>query len=170
MQDASFATERRVMPFETDRPRHYRPREAALANFRRNRLDTVIGAPGRKIRNRPGMDPRHLTMLRRLACTVCPEHRATDPHHLKSGPCVRERGVGMKATDRWIPLCWLHHDELERLGSRRERDWFLERGIDPHLLAQALWFARGDYEKMLRVLTAHKQQAIQVLNAMRRQS
>jgi hypothetical protein len=61
-----------------------------------------------------------------------------------------ERGVGMKATDRWvIPLTWDEHAELHTHGSREHDAWFAERGLaDPYELARQLWENRRDPEKM----------------------
>lgn len=116
---------------------------------------------------RPGMSALHLVNVRSLACSVCPVRERIEAHHLKSGPAARERGLGLKATDRWaVPLCWAHHLELERVtGSKGERAWFARWGIDCHELAQGLWNARGDQARMDFVLRAHQQQAIRVLSA-----
>jgi hypothetical protein len=81
-----------------------------------------------------------------------------DPHHLKSGPAKAERGMGMKATDRWLaPLCRICHSAVERIGSRREFEWFAANGIDdPYGMTDALskCFPKTP-EAMLPVLAAH---------------
>jgi hypothetical protein len=134
--------------FKTDRPRRERARD-----------------------RRAGMSSSHLARIRQLQCTVCYERRNLDAHHLKSGPARSERGIGLKATDRWaIPLCRIHHDEVERLGSRREPGYFDDYGIEPHCLADALWRQSSDrdHEKsidnMLAVLHRHQIQAIAKLS------
>lgn len=116
------------------------------------------------------MDADHLANVRRLPCAVCPENRDIDAHHLKSGGARAERGVALKASDRWVvPLCrFMHHPEVERIGARNERDWFLSYGIDPEALAQGLWNARGDPAKLDFVLRAHKQAALRQLAALHR--
>ena len=140
-----------------------------LANFRpsvserhaRTRIDF------RKAR--PGMSPLHLINIRSLECSVCHERRGIEAHHLKSNGAARERGVFLRATDRWaVPLCELeHHPAVERIGSRHECEWFATFGIDCHALAQGLWNARGDPVRMDFVLREHKKQAIRQLSARR---
>lgn len=89
---------------------------------------------------------------------------------MKSNAAAKERSVGVKSTDKWaVPLCkWQHHADVERLGSRREVEWFDQYGIDPHDLANALWKSTGSLERMLKVLVAHKQQAIRILSERRK--
>ena len=143
-----------------------RPR--VLGNFRKSVAERA--KPGQDWRSkRAGMSPEHLSLIRQLPCTCC-EHRPSQSHHLKSAAAAKERGVFLRATDRWaIPLCGLiHHPEIERMGSRKEREWFARFGIDPHELANALWAATGDLARMGRVVIAHKQSAIRMLNAARR--
>ena len=110
---------------------------------------------------RPGMDPEHLANIRKLPCCLCGERgKFVHAHHLQSGAARKERGVGLKATDRHaISLCVAHHTELHRLGSRREIEFFAERGVDCHALASGLWNRRGDSDAMARVLLAHQLQA-----------
>ena len=113
---------------------------------------------------RPGMSPQHLIHIRMLPCTVCYERQGIQAHHLKSGPARSERGVGRKATDRLaLPLCFLHHADLERYGSRREFEWFDAFGIDPYDLCVGLWNRRGNPDNMAAVLEAHKRDAIRTL-------
>jgi hypothetical protein len=107
--------------------------------------------------HRPGNDPEHLVNIRRLQCTVCGEKKFLQAHHLRSGPAAKQRGVAMKAPDRFaVPLCPPHHEEHSHIGSRREMEWFAEYGIDCHALAEGLWNRRGDRNAMLRVLHAHQ--------------
>jgi hypothetical protein len=163
----------------SERPRHYRPKPerpmelktVLLNNLRPNRFAKLdLRRSPQRASRRPGMSAAHLEAIRQLPCSLCEERRGIQSHHLKSGPAARERGIGMKATDRWaVPLCIDHHAEVERLGSRREREWFLRWAIDPHLLAQALWNAKGEPVRMDFVLRAHKQQALRVLCSASRQ-
>jgi hypothetical protein len=105
---------------------------------------------------REGMSERHLALIRQLPCCITGKPGPSDPHHLKQG-LAHERGVGRKATDRWaVPLCRAKHEEVERLGSRREHEWFAAQGIDDPLgFAAALWRATGDLERMRRIVFAH---------------
>lgn len=107
---------------------------------------------------RDGMDSKHCALIRLMPCCVTLVQPAGTIHHLKSGPAAKERGVGLRATDRWgIPMSWDSHAEIERIGSRKERQWFLDRGIDPHDLAVSLWNGTGDLERMVKILLAHRE-------------
>lgn len=122
-------------------------------NFRPPRIPN----PRKKERardKRPGMSPEHLALIRQLPCCVTGlSLPVIDPHHLKS---AGERGAGLKATDRWcVPLCRQKHDEVERIGSRREVAWFHAHGIDPLALAAALWSATGNLDRMRKIVMTH---------------
>jgi len=105
---------------------------------------------------RPGMSECHLMLIRLLPCCASGRHAPSDPHHLRQG-LSHERGVGRKATDKWaVPLSRMMHDDLHRLGSNRELEWFQTHGIaDPLELANALWMSTGDLDRMRKVLEAH---------------
>lgn len=107
---------------------------------------------------REGMSRRHVELIRKLPCCVTGREPAGTIHHLKSGPAASERGTSRKATDKWgVPLNWDDHlNGVERVGARRELEWFQARGIaDPYELAAALWRATGDLERMRRIVLAH---------------
>lgn len=104
---------------------------------------------------RPGMSEDHLSLIRKLPCCVSLTMPGGDPHHLKSG--TGERGGALKSTDRWaVPMTRRLHDEVERVGSRNERKWFLDHGVDPHTLALALWASTGDLARMTKIVIAHR--------------
>jgi len=135
------------------------PRERVLANFKPSVTERAVAKRNREpaAARRPGMSEEHLVLIRQLPSCVSGRVGPCDPHHLKSGAAAAERGVQLKATDRWtVPLKRDEHDELERISSRREEAWFRERGIaDVSELANALWINTGDLERMRRVMQAH---------------
>lgn len=154
---------------ERDWPQEIRPKRM-LANFRPS-VSEQITAPAKKSwrASRTGMSPEHLRLIRQLPCCVCPDHRQIEAHHLKSGGAKAVRGISLKATDRHaVPLCFEHHRAIERIGSRREIEWFMSFAIDCHALAQGLWNRSGDVRQMSLVLTAHKLAAIRQLMAERK--
>lgn len=114
--------------------------------------------PNRSADRREGMSPRHLALVRLLPCLITGRPGPNDPHHIKSGPAKDERGVGLKSTDRWVvPLTREMHNAVEDLGSRREEEWFRAHGIeDVVAVAQDLWAARLDFERMLAIVWAHQ--------------
>lgn len=150
------------MPDRPDWPQQIR-KPTVLANFRPSLAERAKPKPSWRAQ-RTGMSPEHLDLIRKLPCCLC-SNRPSQSHHLKSGPAAKERALYVKATDRHaIPLCgWVHHPEVERIGSRNEIAYFERSGIDPHELANALWKATGDLARMGAVLVAHKQSAIRTL-------
>jgi len=89
-------------------------------------------------KKRQGMSTHHLTLVRQLPCAVCRTYTGTvQAHHL----CIKgERGVGMRASDKWaIPLCAECHFQLHQNGSRIHNGWLRDRGVDGEGLSAALW-------------------------------
>src|SRR5688572_1385678 len=148
----------------TDRPQEIRgPR--VLANFRpslKERSKKHVSAQER----REGNSKAHLELVRQLPCCVCGwAHAPVDCHHLKSGPAKAERSVGRRATDQWaVPLCRICHSAVERIGSRREFEWFAAHNIDqPYEMARALWNCTPKTpQAMLPVLAAHCQIKVKI--------
>jgi len=105
---------------------------------------------------RPGMSAAHCDAIRRLPCCITGRMPAGTIHHLKQG--TGERGMGLRASDRWgVPLCPHEHEELERAGSRNELAWFAGKGIDnPIALAVALWAASPDVPRMTAIVVEHR--------------
>lgn len=136
-----------------DRPQELRP-QRIFGNFRTKSPKKRISRQQR----REGNCAKHLQLIRQLPCCVTGRVPAGEAHHLKSGSARNERGVGMRATDKWaVPLSRIPHDELERVGSRNEIAWFRANGIDdPHALAEALWNAQRDVEAMTRIILANR--------------
>jgi hypothetical protein len=132
------------------------PREREYGNFKPSLRDRAKKRPSAQMR-REGNSEAHLACIRDLSCCVTGAPGPNDPHHLKDR-LTHERGMGRRATDRWaVPLSRWKHDELENLGSRKEREWFRAHGIeDPLELANALFLATGDLVRMEAVLAAHR--------------
>lgn len=128
-----------------------------FANFRPSISERAKKKPSAQER-REGNSAAHLAFLRELPCIVTGKVPAGEVHHLKGSVARKERGVGMRATDKFgVPLSRIPHDELERIGSRHEWEWFEARGIaDPYTLALALWAASGDIDKGFKIVNAHR--------------
>jgi hypothetical protein len=98
----------------------------------------------------------YLAKIRRLPSCVSWQ-TPCEPHHLTGGPAALERGIGLKATDKWaVPLTSGEHrfdnNAVHSVGSREELNWFLKRGVNPYRLAEELWANRDDFEAMHRVM------------------
>jgi hypothetical protein len=147
----------------TDWPKEIRP-ERVYGNFRpslKERSKKHVSAQER----REGNSKAHLELVRQLPCCVCGRAPPVDCHHLKSGPAKAERGVGMRSTDQWaVPLCRVCHSAVERIGSRREFEWFAANQIDqPYEMAKALKACTPRTpQAMLPVLAAHCQIKVKI--------
>lgn len=131
-------------------------REKVYGNFKARGLDRKKQSRDEVHKERPGMSEAHLALIRQLPCAVSGKAPAGEAHHLKSG--TGERGMGRRSSDRWaVPLRHFEHMELEAQGSRAEVAWFQKHGIaDPLALAEALWAASGDLERMTKIVQAHR--------------
>lgn len=95
------------------------------------------------------MDKKHLANIRLLP-SVLSHREPCEPHHLR---IKQERGVGLKATDRWaIPLTHEEHMAVHMVGSKREEEWFAAKGIACYAIAYSLWANRGDLEAMRKII------------------
>jgi hypothetical protein len=88
----------------------------------------AIGEP-RRIR-----DKAHREFVSAQACLVC-GRQPSDAHHLRS---AQPRALSRKVSDEFtVPLCRIHHREVHRGGD--EAAWWDRFGVDPYLVAAALW-------------------------------
>lgn len=149
-----------------ERPQQLGRKDPVLANFRPDKFSQPSPAAKARAKRaaREGNSEDHLALLRQLPC-VCCERKSEDCHHLKSLDAAKHRGVGLRAPDMFaLGICRMHHNEIERLGSRREFAWFQDNfGIHPHALAEALWRSTGNLQAMSRILLAHKLEATRKL-------
>jgi hypothetical protein len=86
----------------------------------------TVAAP-RRYRNR-----EHLRYVAQQACLVC-GRKPSDPHHLGF---TQPRALGRKVSDEFA-VCRGHHRAVH--GSRDERAWWRQAGIDPIKVARRLW-------------------------------
>ncbi|MFG1417223.1 hypothetical protein V5F38_05340 [Xanthobacter sp. V0B-10] len=114
---------------------------------------TAFSAAPAKGKRRPRqLHQQHLKFIRSLPCCVCGSHSFVEAAHIRMGSAVhgkRETGGGERPSDEWaLPLCRHHHqdapDAQHRIGE--EAFWALH-GIDPFMLALALWCATGDEDR-----------------------
>lgn len=90
----------------------------------------------------------YLSFVHRLPCAVSGQYRDIEAAHLSMGSTRYGhygRGKGSKAPDRWaLPLS---ADQHRRQHTMNEQVFWAQAGIDPHLLALAifgLWSDLGD--------------------------
>jgi hypothetical protein len=79
-------------------------------------------------------DREHVRYVTRQSCLIC-GRRPSDAHHLRF---AQSRALNRKVSDEFtVPLCRGHHREVHRSGD--EAAWWTKAGIDPTVLARALW-------------------------------
>lgn len=126
-----------------------------IGNFKRPRAERLAEKVRDDHDNRDGNSQRHLELIRKLPCCVCPRVPGGEAHHLKA---TGLRGMGMRSPDKCaVPMCHQCHVEgVERAGSKNELAWFEKRGIEALELAAALWGATGDLPRMTKIVIEHK--------------
>lgn len=131
-------------------------RERMFGNFRQSRGLKEPRKNSRWREDRDGMSDKHCAAIRKCPCAACLKVPAGTIHHLKSN--TGERGMSVRSTDKWgVPLCMVHHEDIERAGTRNEVKTFRAWGIaDPHALALALWGAACDVPKMTKIVIEHR--------------
>ena len=106
---------------------------------------------------RYGMSPEHLKLIRQLPSCIS-GGSPCDPHHLRFGKAGKERGIGLKATDKWaIPLTRSEHIGVHKVGSKMEAIYFENLGVHAERLAKELWNATGDLDQMVSIVKAHRE-------------
>jgi len=127
-------------------------------NFKKSRTEGAVKPHknSERYKDRPGMSPQHLDLIRKMPCCVTLAMPGGEAHHLKQG--TGERGMQQRSTDKWaVPMAHNPHMEVENAGTRNESAWFAAHGIaDVNLLARDLWAATGDLPKMIKILMAHR--------------
>jgi len=97
----------------------------------------------------------HLNFIRGLPCIVCANNIETQAAHIRmADPRILKRQSGMqeKPDDIFtLPLCGEHHAMQHRMSEQKFWMWV---GVDPILVALALWYSRGDQEKCEQILQA----------------
>jgi ERF superfamily len=115
----------------TPKPKHQTgARSMELANRSRAIDKSVLAVPEpRRIRDRG-----HVKAVAKRPCLIC-GRQPSDAHHLRF---AQARALGRKASDEFtVPLCRGHHREVHRCSD--ESEWWRNIGIDPMVVARALW-------------------------------
>lgn len=104
-------------------------------------------------RHPPIRSPKHLAFIRELPSLV-PGSGPVEAAHVRYGELRYGKeitGMGQKPGDNWtVPLAHDVHMDQHASG---ERQWWLDHGIDPILVASLLWSHSGDHSAAERVIS-----------------
>ena len=79
-------------------------------------------------------DKRHREFVAAQPCLIC-GRQPSDAHHLRF---AQPKALGRKVSDEFtVPVCRTHHREIHQ--TTKEREWWLQLGIDPMPVADKLW-------------------------------
>ena len=99
------------------------------------------------------IDQAHQKFIRCLPCLVCGDNTSTECCHIRFSDARIGKinpGVGQKPHDKFsAPLCNRHHRE-QHMGN--EQKFWQDRGIDPILIALALYSVSGDVEEAEHII------------------
>jgi len=96
-------------------------------------------------------DSKYLGFIRSLPCIACERDPSGEAAHVRGNFNVggeRPFGKGERPHDRRaVPLCgWCHRESPDAQHRVGERSFWLRRGINPILLAAALYSNRESFE------------------------
>ncbi len=103
----------------------------------------------------------HLAFVRQLPCLICGRQAPSEAAHIRYGSKPhgkRETGMSEKPSDQWtVPLC----DRDHRTGpdaqhNSNERDWWLNKGVDPLIIAALLYASSGDVDAGEQIIRSWK--------------
>jgi len=101
----------------------------------------------RKQKRPRSKDQNHLAYIRSLPCLICMTEKKIEAAHIRMADRrlgKRETGMAEKSDDDFtLPLCADHHADQHK---HNESQWWADRGIDPVVIANALWRVTGNYE------------------------
>ena len=96
---------------------------------------------------------KHLAFLRQLLCCICKDNTTVEAAHIRFSDARIHKvnsGIGQKPDDFFtLPLCGKHHREQH---SMNEKLFWQQYGIDPVLLALAIFAVSGDAEEAERII------------------
>lgn len=105
-------------------------------------------------------DDGHLKWIRTLPCLICGK-RGVHAAHIRMAALrygKRETGKSEKPSDKWtLPLCAEHHTDGPEAQHRGSEAAFWQRyGIDPFIVAMALYQCSGDDEAGETIVQEHR--------------
>ncbi|MDE2099571.1 MAG: DUF968 domain-containing protein [Patescibacteria group bacterium] len=98
-------------------------------------------------------DENHLAFIRTLPCVICQDNTSTEAAHVRMSDLRIAKpitGVSTKPHDKYtLPLCGAHHREQHKMS---ERVFWERAGIDPTLMALAIYSVSGDAEQAENIM------------------
>lgn len=117
------------------------------------KYDTAFSAAPAKATKRPRQKiEAHLAFIRTLPCLITGK-RPVEAAHIRYADMrygKRDTGMAEKPSDQWVvPLApEIHADQHKH----NEQAWWTAKGIDPCVVAMALWRATGDEETCEQII------------------
>jgi ERF superfamily len=136
------AFEERLVGLDNPRPSPFGSKRKDLTSLERKGPESTGTSTVEKIETsglthaepRRVRDREHVKFVAGHPCLIC-GRRPADPHHLRF---AQSRALGRKVSDEFtVPLCRGHHREVHRYGD--EAAWWAKVGVDPLVVANALW-------------------------------
>lgn len=126
-------------------------------------LKHVQVQPRAHVKEAAGTDAAYLAQVRQLPCLKCGDQPCGEAAHVRfaSAAFGKRSGMGKKPSDSdAVPLCpACHRLDRDAQHNRNERDFWNAVGLNPLLVAQRLYAARGDLvamENIIRIAIAER--------------
>jgi hypothetical protein len=115
------------------------------------------------------LDPDHCAFVRSLPCLICGDDISTECAHVRFNDARVAKfnpGVGQRPDDRFtLPLCNDCHQGNGGQHGSGERKWWEARGIDPILIALALYSVSGNAEEAALIIKAQRDEPGLIMTA-----
>jgi hypothetical protein len=109
-----------------------------------------------KLKETVATDPAYLAMVRCMPCVRCGDEPCREAAHVRMQSAAHDKrgGIGKKPADKWaVPLCsWCHTRDRDSQHQLGERAFWGRLGINPLLVCERLFAARGNLVKMRVVI------------------
>lgn len=103
------------------------------------------------------MNEKHLAFVRSLPCVLTGQTDGVEAAHIRyANPRLGKRATGKaeKPSDIWtVPLHYARHrTDPDSQHNSNEQEFWERHGVDPCVVALALWAHTGDHETCLSIL------------------
>lgn len=131
-----------------------------MSHFKVPRPDTAFSLdPSRKRQGGRRVEKGHLAFVRSLPCVVCGSRQGVESAHIRMPSIMHGKGktgMGTKPDDVFVtPLCAAcHRTDSDSQHNGSESAFWEARGLDPFMIATALFASSGDEEAAELIIQA----------------